>query len=402
MGKKNPTTDDSKFQSDSDIYYNSHKKSEKRGRDHKPSFKRDFESGRKSLRSRGYSSKKDIILRRDIAPKTSSSDELYRTKSERNYDNSIFIGNIPFNATYDDIENIFKKDFDIIRADIVTSRGRSRGMATVEFLNHDDVKKAIEKYDAYVFRDREIFVRQDYPPPEKKRDDIYARKSRYHSSRSGRSDYLDKRGRDYQKENLEIYIGNLPYSSSWQSLKDLMREAGDVARADVILDKWSKSKKYGIVSFYSEEEALRAIEMFNDYEIEGRKLDVHFLNEFSNYFRGSKTSYRFKGHNNTYSSLSYNRSKNSSFVKGVTGNGEQTKTIFVSNLPYATTTEDLYELFESIGNFNKAEIQYTETGKPIGNGVVEFESVELAESAIHSLNNYLYGGRNIQVSYAKT
>ena len=43
-------------------------------------------------------------------------------------------------------------------------------MATVEFNSKDDVREAINKFDCYEYRGREIFVRQDYPPPEKKHD----------------------------------------------------------------------------------------------------------------------------------------------------------------------------------------------------------------------------------------
>ena len=40
-------------------------------------------------------------------------------------------------------------------------------MATVEFNSKDDVREAINKFDRYEYRGREIFVRQDYPPPER-------------------------------------------------------------------------------------------------------------------------------------------------------------------------------------------------------------------------------------------
>lgn len=41
-------------------------------------------------------------------------------------------------------------------------------MATVEFKSREDVRDAINKYDRYEYRGREIFVRQDYPPPDKR------------------------------------------------------------------------------------------------------------------------------------------------------------------------------------------------------------------------------------------
>lgn len=61
----------------------------------------------------------------------------------------------------------------------------------------------------------------------------------------------------------------------------------------------------------------------------------------------------------------------------------------------------MYDLFETVGRTTKAEIQYADDGRPSGNAVVQFEIADLAENAILQLNNYLYGGRNLQISYAK-
>ena len=84
----------------------------------------------------------------------------------------------------------------------------------------------------------------------------------------------------------------------------------------------------------------------------------------------------------------------------MTGDGEKSNTIFVSNLPWVTNVDDLYELFETIGRVANAEVQYNEAGKPSGNAVIQFELEELAELAITNLDNYNYGGRDLKISYA--
>ena len=53
-----------------------------------------------------------------------------------------------------------------------------------------------------------------------------------------------------------------------------MRDAGEVIRADVRLDNYGNSRGFGTVVFNTEEEAAKAVEMFQGYEIEGRKLDT--------------------------------------------------------------------------------------------------------------------------------
>ncbi len=73
----------------------------------------------------------------------------------------------------------------------------------------------------------------------------------------------------------KLYVGNLPYSTTDASLKDMFSAAGNVDNASIIVDKFSKrSKGFGFVEMASEEEAAKAKEMFNGKEIEGRKVIV--------------------------------------------------------------------------------------------------------------------------------
>lgn len=73
----------------------------------------------------------------------------------------------------------------------------------------------------------------------------------------------------------KLYVGNLPYAATDESLKDLFSQAGTVASASIIIDKFSKrSKGFGFVEMATEEEAAKAKEMFNGTEVEGRKILV--------------------------------------------------------------------------------------------------------------------------------
>lgn len=352
--------------------------------------RRDYESGRSDRSDRGgrrdrgsrnFSSRRDYSANNfagtGASGSTADNDELYRAKTERNYNNSIFIGNIPFEATPRDVEDIFEGKFKIVRADIVTNRGRSRGMATVEFDNKDDVREAIAKYDHYVFRGREIFVRQDYPPPDKNK-----------GRREARQERREEKSVSAGGDGVEVFVGNLPFSVNWQALKDLMRKAGEVTRADVRLDSWGKSRGFGTVFFLNEADAQRAVEMFQGYEIEGRRLDARPGRGPGRGDAPKRDTPRVVN-------------KNTPFTEGVTGNGPRSDTIYVSNLPFVTSNDDLYELFETVGRTSNAEIQYNAQGKPTGSAVVQFELVDLSDNAIQNLDNYLYGGRNLKITYAQ-
>ncbi|KAG7571418.1 hypothetical protein FFLO_00601 [Filobasidium floriforme] len=74
---------------------------------------------------------------------------------------------------------------------------------------------------------------------------------------------------------VNLFVGNLPYRVRWQDVKDLFRRAGTVLRADVALDPQSnRSRGHGSVLMGSQEDGIKAIEMFNGYAWQTRVLEV--------------------------------------------------------------------------------------------------------------------------------
>jgi RNA recognition motif-containing protein len=79
-----------------------------------------------------------------------------------------------------------------------------------------------------------------------------------------------------QVQGNKLYVGNLPYSATNDALTQLFGEAGTVTDAVVILDRVSgRSKGFGFVTMATDEEADKAIEMFHQYEMDGRPLVVN-------------------------------------------------------------------------------------------------------------------------------
>ena len=73
----------------------------------------------------------------------------------------------------------------------------------------------------------------------------------------------------------KLYVGSLSYSTTEDGLKDMFSKAGTVESASVITDKFSgRSKGFGFVEMSSEDEAKKAIEMFNGKDLDGRKIIV--------------------------------------------------------------------------------------------------------------------------------
>jgi len=75
---------------------------------------------------------------------------------------------------------------------------------------------------------------------------------------------------------VKLYVGNLPYSSTEQELRDMFSEVGEISDVAVITDKFTgQSKGFAFVQMESEEAANQAIERFNGYTIGNRQIVVN-------------------------------------------------------------------------------------------------------------------------------
>jgi RNA recognition motif-containing protein len=75
--------------------------------------------------------------------------------------------------------------------------------------------------------------------------------------------------------NMNIYIGNLAFSTSEDTIKTLFTEFGDVESVKVIKDRFSgRPKGYGFIEMPSNSEADQAIKALNGNRIDGNHIKV--------------------------------------------------------------------------------------------------------------------------------
>ena len=73
-----------------------------------------------------------------------------------------------------------------------------------------------------------------------------------------------------------LYVGNLSYGSTEGDVEELFKQAGTVVKCELMLDKFtSRSRGFAFVEMSSAEEANKAVEMFNEQELQGRPLRVN-------------------------------------------------------------------------------------------------------------------------------
>ena len=74
----------------------------------------------------------------------------------------------------------------------------------------------------------------------------------------------------------KLYVGNLPYSATEQTLRDAFSASGTVDSATVITDRdTGQSKGFGFVEMATDAEAQAATQAMNGQTIDGRQIKVN-------------------------------------------------------------------------------------------------------------------------------
>lgn len=186
-----------------------------------------------------------------------------------------------------------------------------------------------------------------------------------------------------------------------------------------------RSRGTGIVAFHNSNDASNAIAMYNGYDFRGRILEVR-LDRFAGppapdafagrggYGRGGfGPPGAFGGRGGAYAGRGgFAGGYTEPYVPGGYGaapagpaygvprgpSAAPTQQIFVKNLPWSTSNDDLVELFQTIGTVEQAEILY-EGGRSKGTGLVQFATAQDAETSIAKFNGYVYGGRPLDIEF---
>jgi RNA recognition motif-containing protein len=74
----------------------------------------------------------------------------------------------------------------------------------------------------------------------------------------------------------KLYVGNLPYSATEQSLRDAFSASGTVDSVSLITDRdTGQSKGFGFVEMSSDAEAQAATQALNGSTLDGRQIKVN-------------------------------------------------------------------------------------------------------------------------------
>jgi RNA recognition motif-containing protein len=75
---------------------------------------------------------------------------------------------------------------------------------------------------------------------------------------------------------MKLYVGNLAFSTSAADVRTIFEQAGAVGSCELVSDKFTgQSRGFAFVEMESSAEGSQAIQRFNDFELDGRKMVVN-------------------------------------------------------------------------------------------------------------------------------
>ena len=164
----------------------------------------------------------------------------------------LFIGNLVFTATQDQVTEHFKKYGDVVSVKLIERGGRPAGRGFVAFKTEAEAIKALEANDQD-FLGRKLLVR-------KASDPIPVREG---GDKSGSS----------AADGTKIFVGGLSYTSTEQSVKAFFTKCGDIKEVRVAMGQDGKPRGFCFVEFTSVEAAQKAKALSGE-QLDGRPIRV--------------------------------------------------------------------------------------------------------------------------------
>lgn len=205
-----------------------------------------------------------------------------------------------------------------------------------------------------------------------------------------------------------VYVGNLSWATSWQELKDHMRDAGEVQYAKILQDREGRSKGCGIVEFTEVEGAKDAIEKLTDSELKGRKIFVREDREDGK--RGGGGGGGEGGERAPRPNRGGGGDRAASGGGGGDGDKDDSQgggepgtepepgsQLFIGNLSWETGWQELKDHFRTIGEVERADVAVGRDGRKKGFGFIRYATADEAQKAIKDLNGVEFMGRPIEV-----
>ncbi|KIW77581.1 hypothetical protein Z517_10027 [Fonsecaea pedrosoi CBS 271.37] len=178
-----------------------------------------------------------------------------------------------------------------------------------------------------------------------------------------------------------LFVGNLSWNVDEEWLKSEFEQFGELGGVRLITQREDgRSKGYGYVEFVNAADAAKAHVAKQGYELDGRVMNVDFANKKPD--AGDKQEKRRQSYGDALS--------------------EPSDTLFLGNLSFEITEDDVYNIFAPYGNPTGVRIPTDkDTGNVKGYGYVTFATLDEAKSALEGAQGSYVKNRPMRVDYAQ-
>lgn len=178
--------------------------------------------------------------------------------------------------------------------------------------------------------------------------------------------------------SAKLYVGNLDYDANENDVNELFSNYGEVLSAIVVRNKDDgTSKGFAFVEMETIDEAQKAADGLDAVMFMGRAITVNEAREKAAAKAPAKRVFE------------------SSYKPG-------TKKLYVGNLPFSVTEDDIKDLFSSAGEVKNVKIIVDQdTKRSKGFCFIEMSDERGAKKAVETLNDIDVGGRTINVNSAR-
>lgn len=369
------------------------------------------ETNKRRRLSDSGSFKSDEEVQNDVEMDLKNEPELAPKESQKR---TLFVRSLPTSATTENLTEYFSQSYPLKHATVVLDpqTKESKGYGFVTFTDHEDAKRALEELNGSVFNGKKIKI--DIAEPRHRGEDD-AGKSAQYTKLSQLKEMREKKKQDAQPPKL--IIRNLPWSiSEPEHLTLLFRSFGKIKHATVP-KKGTRHAGFGFIVMRGRKNAERAMEAVNGKEVDGRTLAVDWAVDKTMWEGANAAADGADGEQKPVQGEedgsasgkpdaeggeaededeelsdadAENEDESMADAEEEEDDGEEevedernASTIFIRNLPFSATDEDLHEQFSQFGSVRYARVVYDmETERPRGTAFVCFWKPDDAMSCL--------------------
>ncbi|XP_021721547.1 28 kDa ribonucleoprotein, chloroplastic-like [Chenopodium quinoa] len=174
-----------------------------------------------------------------------------KNNNEVQVNTKLYFGNLPYHCDSAQLAGIVQEYGTPELVEVLYNRdtGKSRGFAFVTMSSVEDCSAVIENLDGSEYGGR--YLRVNFADNPRKREPLFP------------------------ETDHKLFVGNLSWSVTSESLYQAFQEYGKVVGARVLFDgETGKSRGYGFVCYSTRSEMEKALESLNGVELEGRQMRV--------------------------------------------------------------------------------------------------------------------------------